>query len=211
MRRAFLVLTVACGVGVFASPLVGVDGEATGGLAINSGQALAVAWTQTQDYSIVTVRANISEELFDYSGFMAYLDTSIGPGTTIHNEVASVYFGVGTFGTGWLTLFEDLTLPASFYYLTLAPVSGDTQATWNTTDNPTLTETPGALLGDGLGRQWWASEVDPSYAPASAFALSDPATDGHLLFDVSVPEPATAMLGLAGALALVLLRRRRAA
>jgi hypothetical protein len=88
-----------------------------------TGIVTAVSWSQTSGYSNVT----ISAALDDLDGptltqFAAYLTTSIGPGTTAAQQIATANVTAPQVGSPTATLttiFTGLTLPPGTYYLTI--------------------------------------------------------------------------------------------
>lgn len=195
--------------------IVGLSGPVDGAQLIDANQAWAVAWTQGRGFASVHIFANLLDDSFGLAGGDAYLVNSIGVGTSIYNEFARTQFTADPFVSGWVELFADLTLPTGSYFLVLAPTlfpdgNSDTRMVWNTTSTPTVTTDPDAFRGDILGDvQWYATQTfDPDYLPASNFNVSDVTTDGNLLFAVSVPEPSSMWLLLAGIAVVAGLRRR---
>jgi hypothetical protein len=119
---------------------------------------------------------------------------------------------LATFGPEWIDLFNGITLDAGSYYLVIG-AGANSSGAWSNTSDPTVTETPGFLVGDTSGYQFFATAGDvASYLPNSnffpMFTFAEGGQDPNLMFDVSTPEPGTIWL-LGGAISLALLRRKR--
>ena len=87
------------------------------------GQSRAVQWASALPFEDVSVTANLSSAPGHSGGATAYLTTSLGPGTTVADEIARVTFTLPDFAAASLTvpLFSGLTLPAGHYYLVVTP------------------------------------------------------------------------------------------
>jgi hypothetical protein len=223
MRKVYLawLSMFLLGLPAWAGTVVGVDTlnpGSIGGNVVDSSNALAVAWYQNVGIT-GSVRVNFQTNLPDTSGtFYAYLTGVIGTGTSPADEIANTTFTSPSVldGPVWIDLFDQINLGAGLYYLTIGSLDS-TSGAWSNTDDPTVTQAPGFSLGDGSAVQFWASGspyVDTTYLPASSFSPGTTVAEGlggqdpNLMFDVSVPEPATIWL-LGGALSLTLLRRKR--
>jgi hypothetical protein len=221
MRKLYLALLsmFLLGLPAWAGTVVGVDTLNAGSISgntVDSSDALAVAWIQTVGIT-GSVKVNFQTGTYDTTGtFYAYLTSVIGAGTSaVGDEVANTTFTSPNVldGPVWIDLFDQISLGAGLYYLTIGSLDA-TSGAWSNTYDPTVTEAPGFLRGDGsTGSQFWASADPAVYLPASnffPFLTVAEGGDSDLMFDVSVPEPATIWL-LGGALSLALLRRKRSA
>lgn len=186
--------------------VTGDTGSSGGGLSLANqygsdsySSLLAVGWSATLGYTNVTISAQIQSNNPVGSTGQAFLTTSIGPGTTVAQEVAETSFVFPSFTGTWsdsqnLTLFTGLTLAAGVhYYLTIAPDPGIT-AGWNyggalSSDDPG-TANLGLYAVSNDGRP--GNGKDPAaYIPASAFAIDSTAQPDYSVTGTAVPEPSS--------------------
>lgn len=161
-------------------------------------QYFAVAWTQSQTYTDVVITALLSGS---YRGD-AHLTTTLGPGTTTAQQVASGSFmlDLDADERSDIQLLSGLSLGPGTYFLTLEPAAGSGGSWWNEKNQA-------FVLDDGVSFQGLYRTVSPgvdaTFVPASDFALffADQsftfAVTGNI---VAVPEPESGLL-VAGALA----------
>jgi hypothetical protein len=164
-------------------------------------QSLAVAWSQADSFSDVTIYASLTGNFFQ-TPIQVYLTDQIGPGTTqAANEIASTQFSPPFSSTAVeYPLFSGLTLAPGPYYLVLA--NSSTPQGWAHTASPTITTAPGVA-----GPSNFIVAVSDPYPPANNTAGAVP-----FLFRVTgtevVPEPASLVTLLIGAALVGLLVRR---
>ena len=197
--------------------------------------AEGVGWNQTIGVQGVTISAllgglGILPESTSPMSATAYLTTSIGPGTTVSDLIASSTFAVPSYAVqpdpASYALFSNINLAPGNYYLTIATPDVH-RLGWLSSTTPALFTAPGFSY---LGAQWVSVFDDvASYPPNANFvplpeSLS-PSAYG-LMFDISTdpgsaippndpgaiaPEPAEyglMSLGVAG-LFLIVRRTRR--
>ena len=141
----------------------------------------------------------------------AYLDDSIGPGTSVSNEIASVTdVNVSTTDYSSVLLFTGLTLNAGeSYYLTIAPDGSDTVYWGIDNSQPSPTAAPGVSEYD-------AGFCNDDIAGCDIYPPNSPFVDlgANPIFTVdavptaATPEPASAEL-FAGGIALAAFVRYR--
>jgi len=169
-----------------------------------------VSFTTTSAFSNVSIEAKLSAGNYDGDGAGTfYLMTSIGPGTTLADEVARIVLKnvpYATSGMDFSVMFSGLTLDADTYYLVESSNQGAGGLGWARGVLPTESVGVGVTIGTdkvGIG-------APNAYAPASS--LFEYPYD--LLFRVSgdsanaVPEPAGMALVATALTALALTRRR---
>jgi hypothetical protein len=173
---------------------------------------VSTSWSESKSFSGVTISILVNSAIVGQTPSAdAFLTTSIGPGTTVIDEVASTQFTVplqlpvcSQYSCGAdVTLFSGLNLGPGTYFLTLAPDDTSSgEVGWFPAMDPTVLENPGVIEGTAF----FDTSV-ASYPPAGSFVANDFAMD----FTVTgtavapVPEPATVtpLVGL-GALFLLL-------
>jgi hypothetical protein len=83
--------------------------------------SMLASWTQAagNTYSSVTIVADVCARLGGTATAIAYLTNSIGPGTTVANQIATVPVSTTANCSAQtpLTIFTGLTLPPGTYYL----------------------------------------------------------------------------------------------
>jgi hypothetical protein len=217
-----LVLALADSAG--AAPIIirtGPDMANTlGGVPITHGRA--VQWVSTLLFEDVSVTADLSALPGRSGEATAYLTTSLGPGTTLADEVARATVALPDFSaaSNTVTLFAGLTLPAGHYYLIVTP--GATDGIWKASDpgdittrvfpfpdppDGTISATPGFPNYQFVALSSAPAPADP-FGPARpfipfnhSFGVMHFGVDGRLAQDPlppSVPEPGTLMLLLGG-------------
>ncbi|MBL8213934.1 MAG: PEP-CTERM sorting domain-containing protein [Bryobacterales bacterium] len=137
----------------------------------------------------------------------AFLITSIGAGTTVANEIASVSFNLSPGLQQNVSLFSGLTLGPGNCFLVMQMDGGTTgQGGWAVAIPTVVTDTGVTRVGDRF------ASTAAGYAPASVTNLINNAQ--HLRYSVesvenAVPEPSTAALVLTAGFGLVLGSRTR--
>jgi hypothetical protein len=187
----------------------------TGGSSSLNGQAFAVSWTQSQDFSNVTIRAAIAFGTAGAPGnslIQVFLNQTAGLPTTnatqILTNVLSVPDNPANTPAPLMTLFAGHPLAAGTYFLSVFYLAGGTPS-WDFENPFSQSSDVGATLnGSGFYRS--SGALNASYLPNSTFTLQ---SFGPGFFEVtgdsdsSVPEPSTfALLGLG--IAAITLRRR---
>lgn len=174
-------LSVLCGflLGAFTTParaqttIISVTGPSGpsgfGGTGIFSTQWVAVSFTVGQPYVDVT----ISADLIGNFGGTAYLMTSVGPGTTIAEEVASGPF-ISTLPAGvWSGMqpvLQDVSLPHSgTYIVVLSTTEFNPPQGLALTDLPTIVADVGASNGPFLTTLRPPGTTGVTYPPAASF------------------------------------------
>jgi hypothetical protein len=185
---AALVVSIASPVA--ADRIVSVTGTVTGGTALLADQTIMTSWTQSADYSNVSISATLgwpqgSPTPPPTLNGTAYLTNRVGPGTTAANEIASAPFSAGL-GFVDTNLFLGLNLSGGTYYLVLASHDGPF---WLNSSSSVLTSAPGVSFnGD------YTTTSQDAYPPAEPFFTDT----RHFLFSVSgtaaVPEPSTYLI-----------------
>ena len=154
------------------------------------------SWSQTNTYSDVSVFADLIG--FGGSGAgIAYLTTSLGPGTTPADQVAVENF---TFPTSQqnFQLFSGLDLGPGTYYLTMYGTGG-----WGLAQDPstnTVTEDTGATLGQPYDSN---DLTFPTYIPAADYSNTIACCLVFAVEGTPVPEPNQGWLIGSVSLALV--------
>jgi hypothetical protein len=178
---------------------------------MTNSSAQEIGWHQdvnVSDLSITVPLASFSVGPAD-QGINAFLTNSIGPGTTVANQIASTYLPLAStrFPLTNYTLFSGLNLSPGDYYLTLAGTAVMGPG-WGVNPTDTLAgSTPGfTFLSEGASTNPTVENGLSSYRPASTFfdivpSASPAAYSLMLQLDgdvspTSTPEPAE--LGLIG-------------
>lgn len=120
----------------------------------------------------------------------AWLTTSIGPGATAADQIATTSVSSND-------IFSGLTLGPLTYYLVISISSGSTAAFWRTTPSPDPSTASDVTIGSSFFGDF---NIFPAYGPSANFQSVSPT---QLLYRVegtavtSVPEPGTlALLGM---------------
>lgn len=190
-----------------AATILSVSGAVNFSASVGSEQALTAGFSTSQAYSGLAISAFISGP--SAQTYTAYLTTSIGPGTTIAAQVATVAQNFPGFAPGTLSpIFTGLSLAPSTYYLTIFN-SATTSGAWSSTNAPTVVAAPGAAY---VFSGYFITNGNPlPYPPAVNFA--DLSAQGQtLIFTVAtaeIPEPATAYLAIMILLIAAALRKRQ--
>jgi len=189
-----------------AATIVSVSGPVNFSGAVGSEQALTAGFSTSQAYSDIAIRAFISGPSSET--YTAYLTTSIGPGTTIADQVATVAQNFPGFSPGTLTpIFTGLSLAPSTYYLTIFN-SATTNGAWSSTNAPTFTTAPGASY---VFSGYFITNGNPLPYPPAANFVDSSAQGQTLIFTVAtaeIPEPATAYLAIVILLIAAALKKR---
>jgi len=173
---------------------------------------LYATWQQTRPYDVVDISIPLASSGMSSSIGNAYLMTSMGPETTVADEVAHTTFTAYPGSPVVTKLFSNVTLaPAAAYFLMIFANPGNS-IDWAATNSPAV------ALGQGvfLNQQTSGSIVlTLSIAPYPPATLPGPGFQNWLLLDVeAVPEPrdfSTVLGALAGAAILRTATGRRAA
>jgi hypothetical protein len=161
-----------------------------------------VSWNQAIGYDGVSISFQGTGISSTATG-TAYLMTSMGPGTTIADQVATTAFSELPGESSTISLFSGLDLPAGSYYLMIL-ADPSSQLEWDAANYPDANTT----LGQGVSLTFPAAD-GKILAGLTPYAPYPPATDflvgfqDDLLVDVSsAPEPGILSMlvvcGLAG-------------
>jgi len=174
-----------------AAPLdAGIIISNTGPVGFFAGYSgMGFSWTMTQAFTNVA----ISAEIFSAFSVDAYLTDSIGPGTTVADEIASASSILPSF-PAYTTLFSGLSLPAGTYHVLLLDVSSTGR--WVGDASPVLATDPSVTTLN-------AFSFTPGAYPPDYTSYQDLGTPG-IHFTVTgtpagdvIPEPSTfGLLGL---------------
>jgi hypothetical protein len=163
------------------------------------------SWISAGAFSNVNVSLSLNAD--PGATAIAYLTTSIGPGTTESNEIASANFAFpSTFGS--VSVLSGLYLTNGTYFLiiqqTAAGINGD--GLWNGTP------VPSAIYDSAITpnhQYFYYSIPSPDYPPSASFSYSTalvPTLDFSIT-GVSVPEPTAFPLICLGSAFLIFLKR----
>jgi hypothetical protein len=169
-----------------------------------------VSWSQTIEYGDVSIEPYLSSSSDSDVEYSAFLTTSLGPGTTLADEVASQNFVMPADSpAAYVTLFAGLDLTPGNYYLVLAGDLSGAALAWeaaapNPLPPPPIIPTSVIHLAPGVSLGTDGVSTSPSiaeYVPASDFSGQPP---DPLLFQITsdTPEPSTWMLVAIGFLGL---------
>jgi len=202
---ALLVGTTFCTQGM-AETIISISGPSTAAIALTSNAAETASWTQITSFQNVVISAMVSGPALG----MAYLTTSIGPGTTLVDQIASTSFSFPS-TPGFVLLFSGLALRPDTYFLTLTSngrVSYEA-GTWSCVEQ---CQGSAASVVTDLGvsrnadRYTFGGGTNAIYPPAGNFILSS----RDLIYTVATaPEPGVAGLLGTGLLTATLLRQKR--
>ena len=166
---------------------------------------LFATWQQTVPYDVVDISIDLASGGVSNSVGNAYLTTSMGPGTTVADEVAHTTFTAHPGSPVSTKLFSNVTLaPAAAYFLMIFANPGNS-IDWAATNSPDL------ALGQGV----FLNQLTSGSAEAAfngSFAPYPPATLGigfqdWLLLDVeAVPEPGNFCIVLGALLGATILK-----
>ena len=196
---------LACSGTAISGVIVSVGGPVfgyTGAAGISAGWSMSAAQT-------VTISAHLGNGNSLPSAGIAYLTNSIGPGTTLANEISEANVLLTcTFCDQDVVLFSGLNLPAGNYWITFgAPAPPTSYLNW-AASNPAS-----VAAGSGSSYTGFAYLVDGygTFPPGSSFIFPAQLSQFAYQFSVtsaaSIPEPAT--LSLVGITLLALSRRSR--
>lgn len=172
-------------------------------------QILATSWSATSAYTDVGITALLSGQ---FRG-TAYLTTTIGPGTSVAETIATAMLDVNVNDTSPtdIAIFSALSLAPGSYFLVLEPSNGSSGNWWRHQISDIVLDA-GVTLGDTYNVL--TDNADTTYAPALGFNTLLSASVNSLAYTVTgnraaVPEPATGWLLLGIAAAAVLVRSDR--
>ncbi|HWA24148.1 MAG TPA: hypothetical protein VG734_00635 [Lacunisphaera sp.] len=180
-----------------ANTVVSTDGNFDGWIVLYAGQAFGVSWTQSVAYENVSISANLTAFGRSSETGRAFLTTSLGPGTTVANQVANASFTFPSVEND-VVLFSGLNLSAGQYFLSLVGNSPNWGSGWITSFPPTVETDAAATLGSSYG----FSSPGLSFLPASGVY------DGGSVPNFSVtgtPVPDSATTAVLAACSLLLL------
>jgi hypothetical protein len=182
MFKSGLLLTLLTAASLQAGVIASVTGPENSGI---GNRVFATSWTQTSNFSDVTITADVFGVPQAGVTATAWLTTAIGPTATIANQIATAPITSNT-------IFSGLTLAPQTYFLVLLFNSGGNAAGWWATNSPTLTTAPGVTIG----ASYLGTFLDfPSFGPSETMSAT---TDFRFLFSVSntssVPEPSSFLL-----------------
>ena len=177
------------------------------------GQNFGVSWSQTSTYTAVSVTALVGlvvgETPSPVAPLEAYLTTSLGTGTTVADEVASVNNLVMPDTPTDLVLFSGLTLGPGTYFLTLVEKGPITPYVWfRTTGAPTVTTD----IGVTRGFEYTSPSNLPAYPPGDGPFVYPPINLEFAVTGVQqvVPEPSSLVGAGVLIVCMVFLKRRSA-
>ena len=189
--RSLCLMLLSLAVPAGAVTVYSVTGPLGGGYASDATQELHSAWSQTGSYSNVSISALLGGMTGVAS---AYLTTTIGPGTTAGDVVASTMVGWPAVSPDYafVQIFSGLNLGPGDYYLI---IGGTGQGDWGKASAPTVvTDTGVTALGQG-----YCSSCATAFVPANSYTSF--ALGVQLVVEgEAVPEPGTFWLLLAGLL-----------
>lgn len=156
----------------------------------------AFGWSQTGSIGDITIAAELE---WSSTTVDAYLTDSIGPSTTVADQLAFTGFSFASAEPEWVVLFSGLDLGPGSYFVTIAGAD----VGWVEANPATVTTMGGASY---LGEASWYPGA--AYPPSSFVAGLEP--DGTFIFEVvSTPEPVSFGLVALGIAACALRQRRR--
>ncbi|MBC7927731.1 MAG: hypothetical protein H7039_18960 [Bryobacteraceae bacterium] len=206
MKPALLLL-LGC-VAAHSATIVSVGGPVSFVGSVGSNQSLTAGFTTGQAYENVQISALLSG--IAGQTFNAYLTTSIGPGTTVADQVA---FTTAAF-TGFsmdTVVFTGLSLTANTYYLTLFNPE-NTNGAWSSTNAPVVTAAPGS--SHAFSGYFITNDSPLPYPPAADFANLLEESGRTLIYTVQtvapVPEASTLGMTVLAGISLFAFARRRA-
>jgi hypothetical protein len=172
-----------------------------------------VSWTATSAFTDISIFLEMqSPPGLSNIIAMAYLTTSVGPGTTTADQVASASFSIPTTAS-LIPVLSGLTLGAGTYYLVVQGLTIDLSyqqpyhANWYTAAySETITTAPSISLNPSLFTQ----TMSGGYPPASQFSelFNGGVQFQYTVTGYAVPEPSTlSLLGVIG-VPVFLFRRR---
>jgi PEP-CTERM motif len=163
-----------------------------------------VSFTTSDTFANVSIEAKIDACCTAFGDGIVYLTTSVGPGTTIADEIANVAltgipFHPDATTVGFLPLFSGLTLTPDTYYLVLFSGSPIAELRW-LRDFDSLTRNETTASGVTIGNDFAHAGAPAGYPPATALSTVEPWQLFRVTGDLvgRVPEPGSvALLGLA--------------
>jgi hypothetical protein len=197
---------LACSRPARSGVIVSVGGSTIG---YTGAAGISAGWSMSAAQTNVTISAHLGNGNSLPSTGIAYLTNSIGPGTTLANEISQANVLLAcTFCDQDVVLFSGLDLPAGNYWITFgAPAPPISYLNWAASNPASVAAGPGssytgfAYLVDGYG----------PFPPGSSFIFPAQLSRFAYQFSVtsatSIPEPAT--LSLVGVALLALSRRSR--
>jgi hypothetical protein len=163
-------------------------------LVASDGIPYAFGWSQTSSISQITIAAELE---WSTTTVDIYLTDSIGPSTTVADQLAFAEFSFESAEPAWVVLFSGLDLGPGSYFVTIA----GSAVGWVQASPPTVTTMGGAGY---LGEASWFPGA--TYPPSSFIGGLLPG--GDFIFEVvSTPEPVSFGLVALGIAACALPQR----
>lgn len=137
-------------------------------------QVVMASWTSTVSFTGVSVSGEFGAD--PSTSFTAFLMTSVGPGTTSADQIASVTVTPPSSDSRSLTLFTGLNLGPGTYFLVLCGPATSSLAFWYQYTSPLVSTATGVGAGTfGVANAVDAlSEPDSIYPPESSFDTTNP-------------------------------------
>jgi hypothetical protein len=166
-----------------------------------------ISWIASDAFSNVNISINLNAD--PGATAMAYLTTSIGPGTTINDEIASGSFGFPS-TSSLVSVLSGLYLQAGTYYLIIeGTASGNNgDGIWQGTPAPTLSSNPTVIAN----REYFYENSISGYPPAADQFSYSTALVPNFEFTITgtpIPEPSTLSLIFLGSGVLIYVRTRK--